>query len=344
MPRFGDRLNSLLSVRVRPALGSAVGLSMVVVTVVTFGLVHDSSARVIEALVMVVPVVAAAVLGGQRAAVFVAVVGTLAFGLIIPPFGSPRVELTQDVVALVVFLAVALAVGSVVARRVEALGHLEEQRELLMRSVSHDFRTPLAVISAATSDLMQSPHYDDATRAKLQSIVLDETDRLDRLVANLLDLSRLRSGQLEPHRQAVDVGELVDHVTQRLRRVLVGVDLRVELEPGLPALQADFTQMDQVLTNLLENAVRHSSPTGVVGLTVVTTSSSVRFSVTDEGPGVDPDEAEVIFQPFRSGALPGSSGVGLAICRGIVQAHGGTIRVTGRDGPGAEFVVDLPYR
>ena len=102
--------------------------------------------------------------------------------------------------------------------------------------------------------------------------------------------------------------------------------------------------MDQVLTNLLENAVRHSRPTGVVGLTVVTTSSSVRFSVTDEGPGVDPDEAEVIFQPFRSGALPGSSGVGLAICRGIVQAHGGTIRVTGRDGPGAEFVVDLPYR
>ena len=342
-PRRGSRLNDLLSRPVRPWRGIAVGAVAVAVTVVAFGLVHDGSARVIEALVMVVPVVAGAVLGGQRAALAVALFATAAFSLIIPPFGSPRIELTQDVVALIVFLVVALVVGSVVARRVEALGDLEAQRELLLRSVSHDFRTPLSVISAATSELMQSPDHDEATRRKLQSLVLDEADRLDRLVANLLDLSRMRAGGFEPRRQAVDVGELVDHVTGRLRRVLVNVDLHVDIEPAMPALQADFTQMDQVLTNLLENAVRHSPRDGSVTLAARTTATGVRFSVSDEGPGIDPAEAEMLFEPFRSGAVPGSSGVGLAICRGIVQAHGGRIDVDHDAGPGATLVVELPY-
>lgn len=342
MPRLGARLDALLSIRVRPVLGVLVGVAAIAVTVVSFWLVHDASARVIEALVLIVPVVAAAVLGGQRAAVLVALTATLAFGLIVPPFGTFRVGSAQDVVALGVFLVVALVVGAVVARRVEVLGDLERQRELLLRSVSHDFRTPLSVISAATSDLMQSPDYDDATRHKLQSLVLDEADRLDRLVANLLDLSRMRAGGFEPHRQAVDVGELVDHATRRLRRLLDGVDLRVELEPSLPAIQADFTQMDQVLTNLLENAVRHSPPGGVVRVGAGTTPSTVRISVSDEGPGIDPDDAEVVFEPFRSGAIPGSSGVGLAICRAIVEAHGGRIGVSGDRAAGAELFVELP--
>lgn len=343
MPALGLRLNAMLSVRVRPVLGTAAGLALVVVTVVAFWLVHDSSARVIEALVMVVPVVTAAVVGGQIAAVVVALVATAAFSLIIPPFGSPRVELPQDVVALAVFLLVALAVGSVVARRVEILGQLEAQRELLLRSVSHDFRTPLSIISAATSDLIESPDYDASTQRRLHELVLDESQRLDRLVSNLLDLSRMRSGGLAPNLQAVDVAELIEHSTGRLRRVMSSVVLDVGVEPDLPVVSADFTQLDQVLTNLLENAVRHSPTGGTVRLSAESTHRSVRMVVADDGPGIDRADVDVIFEPFRSGTNPGSSGVGLAICRAIVQAHGGSITVL--DPPaGAAFAVDLPCR
>jgi len=341
MSRVRTRLTSLLTVRVRPVQGTVLGLVGVAIVAVAFGLVHDASLRVIEALVLVVPVIFAALVGGQRASSAVAMSATLAFAFIIPPFGRPDVELTEDLVALGVFLAVALVVGSLVAGRVEALGHLEEQRNLLLRSVSHDFRTPLAVISAATSDLMASPDYDDATRDHLHSLVLDETQRLDRLVANLLDLSRLQSAGFRPTLQSVDIGELVEHVTGRLRRILLSVDLQVEVAAGLPAVPADFTQLDQVLTNLIENAVRHSPPGGIVRLTAASMPRCVQLSVADEGPGVDPASAEQLFEPFRSGSIPGASGVGLAICRAIIDAHGGAIRFA-RPPVGAEVIVELP--
>lgn len=338
-----ERLNVVLAGRIRPVRATLVGSLVAVVVGAFFGIVHEGSARAVEALMLVVPVVGAAVVGGKRAAYAVAVVATLVFTFIIPPFGSPRIEVSQDIAALVVFLAVALVVGALVAARVESLDHIEQQREMLLRSVSHDFRTPLAIISAATSDLMQSPDYDDATRLHLQGMVLDEAGRLDRLVANLLNLSRIRSDGLHPKRQAVDLDELVEYSTSRLRRVFANVELQVDVPPGLPLIQADYTQMDQVLTNLLENAVRHSPPDGVVRLGVLQMHETVRITVSDDGPGIDPAEAEVIFEPFRSGSVPGTTGVGLAICRAIVEAHGGTIEaVTPPDG-GAQFVVTLPY-
>lgn len=338
---LGDRLDALLSHRVRPLAGTLIGLAGVAVVVIAFALVHDSSARVVEALVLVVPVVAAAVIGGQRAATAVAFVATAAFTLMVPPFGTLRIELTQDVVALVVFLAVALVVGAVVARRVEVLGDLEQQREVLLRSVSHDFRTPLAIISAATSDLIESTDYDEATRRRLNGLVLGEAERLDRLVSNLLDLSRMRSGGLTPDLQAVDVAELVTYSTERLRRVLDTVDLHVSIPDDTPSIQADFTQADQVLTNLLENAVRHSPAGGIVRLDVVPTPRTVRITVSDDGPGIPPELVDELFEPFRSGQIPGASGVGLAICRAVVEAHGGSIRV-GSPTTGAELIVELP--
>src|SRR5262249_27771116 len=158
---------------------------------------------------LVVPVVATAIMGGRRPAELVAGVATLMFTLVLPPVGSLRLRFTEDVVALIVFSAVAFTIGGVVARRVETFNRLEQQRAALLRSVSHDLRTPLAAIRAAVSELKTESLYDEAARMHLLEHVGDEAERLDRLVANLLSLARIEGGGLTPHRQSVDVAELV---------------------------------------------------------------------------------------------------------------------------------------
>jgi signal transduction histidine kinase len=120
------------------------------------------------------------------------------------------------------------------------------------------------------------------------------------------------------------------------------VTCTVQVEEGLPAVPADFALIDQVVTNLLENALRHSPHGGTVGLVVSSGRSTVRLDVVDHGPGVAPTDREHIFEPFRSGSPTATSGIGLAICRAVVEAHRGTIRVGDTPGGGATFTVELP--
>jgi len=338
--------------------------------------------RPTPALLLVLPVVAAAVIGGRRAALAVAVVAAGAFNLaFIPPFWTLKVAVVEDAVALGVFVVVAATVGTFVGREAErrraaeqraeetqelydryesvvaererlakestrlaVLEHVDEQRSALLRSVSHDLRTPLATIRAVTSDLRAGTAYDDDTRDELLDLVGDEAERLDRLVANLLDLSRFEAGALQPDRQAVALDELVADRVRRLSRLFRQVRLQIDLPPDLPLLDADYTQLDQVLTNLLENAARHSPPRSTVQVGARHRGTMVEVWVNDEGAGVAPFERDRIFQPFRRGQDSASTGVGLAICRGIVEAHGGTIVAQAAPGGGAQFRFTMPVR
>ena len=291
----------------------------------------------------------------------------------IPPVGSLRVNLPEDTAALVVFLAVAVVAGTLVAReadrrrdaeqraadinqmyveyqrvvaerealaaeaaRVHNLEEIDRQRSMLLRSVSHDLRTPLASIRAVTTDLRDGFAYDERLRNELLDLMADEADRLDRIVANLLSLSRIEAGALLPELVAIDVGDLIESTTLRLSRLFQDHPLRVDVAPDLPLVTADYVQIDQVLTNLLENAARHTPPGTPVIVRARPLDDGVAVSVSDAGPGVDPARAEEIFEPFRSGTTT-TTGVGLAICKAIVDAHGGTIEV--RDSPegGAEL-------
>jgi K+-sensing histidine kinase KdpD len=192
MPGATGRWRSLGTQGLRPGpatLGGAAGVTLVTLAVAPFG---DSIGHATQALLLVLPVVAAAVVGGRRPAQIVAALATLMFTLVLPPVGTLRVRFTEDVVALVVFFAVAFSIGGLVAYRIETFGRLERERAALLRSVSHDLRTPLAAIRAAVSELEDPAHYDAAGRARLLRLVDDEAARLDRLVANRqgLDLAR----------------------------------------------------------------------------------------------------------------------------------------------------------
>jgi len=343
---------------------------------------RDEVSRPTPALLLVLPVVAAAVIGGRAAALAIAVVAAGALNLaFIPPYWTPKIAVVEDAVALVVFVVVAATVGTFVAREAErrraaeqraeetqalydryeavvaererlaeettrlaVLEHVDAQRSALLRSVSHDLRTPLATIRAVTSDLRDGPAYDDATRDELLDLVGDEAERLDRLVANLLDLSRIEAGALQPNRQAVALDELVSDRVRRLSRLFRQVRIQVDLPADLPLLDADYTQLDQVITNLLENAARHSPPRSTVRIGARHCPPMVEVWVADEGAGVAPFEQDRIFQPFRRGQDSASTGVGLAICRAIVEAHGGTIVAQAAPGGGAQFRFTMPVR
>jgi two-component system sensor histidine kinase KdpD len=302
-----------------------------------------------------------------------AVAFNLAF---IPPYWTLKVDLLDDLIALVVFVAVALAVGTLVAlegeRRAQAEARSAEiaelyeqqsalradqqrlasekvaaelvgdQRSALLRSVSHDLRTPLATIRAVTSDLRDGADYDDATRADLLDLVGDEAERLDRLVANLLSLSRIQAGALEPERQAVAVDELLTDRVRKLKRLLRDRRIALDVPFALPLADADYTLVDQVVTNLLENAVRHSPEGSTIRVRARAKDEWIEVSVADQGPGISAEDQDRIFEPFRRGEGSTSSGVGLAICRAIVEAHGGAISARQANGGGAELLFTLP--
>ncbi|MDP9074042.1 MAG: PAS domain-containing sensor histidine kinase [Actinomycetota bacterium] len=366
----------------QPLVG--IGLGLAVVVAITLGLLPFRAhvSRATPALVLVLSVVVAGVFGGRLAAVATAVAGAVAFSLaFIPPVGTLRVAVSDDAVALVVFLAVAITIGTLVALeedrrraaeqraaeieamharnqvleveqqrlrleadRLAVLEQVDAQRSALLRSVSHDLRTPLASIRAVASDLRDGAPHAASIQDELLGLVCDEAERLDRIVANLLSLSRIENGALQPDRQAVALDELLSELSKRLDRVFHDVALEVAVPATLPLVDIDYVQMDQVLTNLLENAARHSPPGSTVTVTAEPAGPMVAVAVSDQGPGIDPSEAEHIFEPFRTAGGSASTGVGLAICKAIVEAHGGMISLDSHPGRGARFCLTVPVR
>lgn len=223
----------------------------------------------------------------------------------------------------------------------EALRRSDELKTALLRSVSHDLRTPLTSVIAAGSAL-GSPTLTGVERAELSEAVVGEGNRLSRLVENLLDLSRLETGRAEPHREEADVAELLEAA-----RESAGLDpglVRIAADPGLPPLHVDAAQLERAFANLLENGVRHGRG-GPVQAQCRRVGSRLLVRVVDRGPGIPVAERERIFEPFHrggNGAEPGGSGLGLAIAKGFVEANGGTIGVESLPHQGTTFVVSLP--
>ena len=234
------------------------------------------------------------------------------------------------------------------ARLAQVDAETNQLRAAMFSSVTHDLRTPLASIKASVTSLLdEAVTYDEPQRRDLLLTVAEETDRLNRLVGNILDLAKIRAGALIPRRSATAVDEVIEAVAARLRRSFqaAGVLLKVSLPSTMPEIAADPLQFDQVVTNLLENALRHSPAAGTVRLHASVIPKAIRVRVSDEGPGIPADEREMVFEAFYRGqAAPESagSGLGLAIVRAIVTAHGGRIWVEETVGSGAAVVFEVP--
>jgi two-component system sensor histidine kinase KdpD len=222
----------------------------------------------------------------------------------------------------------------------------EKLRSLLLSSISHDFRTPLASIIGMASTLLDgaSANLGEERRRSLLRSLLDEAQRLHRLVDNLLDLTRLSSGPVRLKREWAAMDELIGAVLTRYRDALAGRNVTVDVPDNLPLVLCDEVMIGQVLANLVENAQKHA-PGSAIRIAVKLQPGAIAVSVRDEGPGLAPGTEHRVFEKFQRGNDEGAQsgfGLGLTICKAIIEAHGGGIQAHNPPGGGAEFRFTLP--
>ncbi len=229
------------------------------------------------------------------------------------------------------------------------MAETESLRAALLSSVSHDLRTPLvSIIGAATSLVDSDAALGARGRRSLAETIRDEGERLNRYVQNLLDMTRLGYGGLKVAREPVDLREVVGRALRRVDRDLAGHRIVRHLPVSLPEVSGDAVLLEQVVTNILDNAAKYSPPGSTVTLSAEATGDGAALIIADEGPGIPAKDRAQVFDMFfrvRAGdGQPGGTGLGLAIAKGIVDAHGGSIRAEAamKDGGGTRIVVNLP--
>jgi two-component system sensor histidine kinase KdpD len=277
-----------------------------------------------------------------------------------PVFESPWRQLRTSLVLLIlaggVTAALAWYSAANLSRAAErqaaalASAHRAGQvRDEFLASASHELRTPLSHIKGFASSLRQTDvQWDEETRREFLTEIEDETDRLAKMIGDLLDMSRIESGGMDsPVRVPVMVTALVDGGVDRVRALLRGREIDVDLPADLPPVLADAGLIERVIGNLVENAAKYAPPDRPIRVAAVAEDDAIEVRVEDEGPGIPPEYLEQVFDKFFrvKGAgrspIPGT-GLGLAICRAIIQTHGGRIWAENRSSGGARFIVRLP--
>jgi K+-sensing histidine kinase KdpD len=315
-------------------------------------------------MVFLLAVVFAAALFGIWPALAASGLSFLAYDFFfIEPFYTLSVAQPEEVLALFIFLAIAMLTSALAGRakdaaaraarlgeeivQARAAAETERVRNILLASISHDFRTPLAsVLGAATSLIEYGPRLPDAERRDLLAQIRDEAEHLDGMVRNLLAMTRVEAGALEINRDWVDVRELLYRAVALAKRRGAAPTFEVAADPGLPLIAADPNLLDQALANVLGNAMRYAGRAAHIALEGRLENGEVVLSVTDDGPGIPADVLPRVFEKFaraRSGGGAGE-GLGLAIAKGIAEAHGGSIAAESpvRHGRGTRIMMRLP--
>jgi two-component system sensor histidine kinase KdpD len=232
------------------------------------------------------------------------------------------------------------------ARQAELLQATEKLQTALLNSISHDLRTPLVAITGALSALEEDDGFlNEATRRSLVENARSEADRLNRLVGNLLNMTRIEAGALKLACEPCDISDLIGSALEIVESRLSGRSVAVTLSPDLPLVSLDFVLMVQVLVNLLDNAIKYSPVNQGIEVYAFPEGDKVQIEIADRGTGIPPDDLERVFDKFYRVQRPGNisgTGLGLSICKGIVEAHGGVIRAENRPGGGVRILIRLP--
>lgn len=273
-------------------------------------------------------------------------VGTL---VLAQPFevARPEEDRLLSAVALQLGAAIDRAALRIAANEAEILRRTDELRTALLNAVSHDLRTPLASIMAAAGSLRQTDvEWTDEERQEFAEDIEHEAQRLGRIVNNLLDLSRIDAGALKPDRAWHDLGALVEDAVERLSPYTGRHHVLVQVADDLPPILLDAVEIDQVISNLIENAAKYAPAGSEIDVAVRRRPGEVEVEVADRGPGLPAEILNKVFDSFvrveTAGPRPRGLGIGLTVARGLIDAHGGRIWAENRPGGGSRFVFTLP--
>lgn len=329
------------------------GLSVVVVGLATgtgAGLARNFAlSEVIMGYLLGIMVVS--VYGGRGPALVAATLSVASFDYcFVPPYYTFRVADLRFVFTFAVMFITGMLISGLrnqVNRQAERALRAEREalRSALLSSISHDLRTPLCAITGAASTLLDDEHpLPKGSQRELLTTIYNESDHLNRLVRNLLDMTRLEAGGLLLKKEWTPLEEVIGSALDRLDKHLVGHPVRVALPGDLPLLPIDGLLIEQLFYNLLENAARHTPPGTTIEIAARAEPRSIVVTVSDNGPGLTPGSEARVFEKFFRGPRSSRDGVGLglAISRGIVEAHEGSIRARNRPGGGAVFEFVLP--
>jgi two-component system sensor histidine kinase KdpD len=232
------------------------------------------------------------------------------------------------------------------ARRADVLQAAEKLQTALLNSISHDLRTPLVSITGALSSLDdERPRLTDPEQRNLIQAARAEADRLNRLVGNLLNMTRLEAGGIRVHLEPCDVQDVIGAALEQLGERLEGRPVNVDVPEDLPLVPLDFGLIVQAMVNVLDNAVKYSPPGQPIEVWARIAHYQLQISVADRGIGIPPEDLERVFDKFYRVQRPhnvSGTGLGLAICKGIVQAHRGAIQAINRPGGGTNIRITLP--
>lgn len=255
---------------------------------------------------------------------------------------------TREAISSLAAIAIERASAVEKLSQAEAARESENLRSALLDSVTHEFRTPLTSIKAAATSLLSDRNLSPEQNRDLLAVIDEETDRLNHLVEEAAEMARLDAGQVELRAQEASIEIPISAALEESRQVLAGHPVEVVVAPQLPLLRMDVERIKAVLQQLLENAGKYSPPGSPVRITAEGKDGAIAVSVSDRGPGIDSFEQSLIFDKFYRGRGHRSTiqgtGMGLAIAKAIVEAHGGTINVTSQLGQGSVFSFALPVR
>jgi two-component system sensor histidine kinase KdpD len=232
--------------------------------------------------------------------------------------------------------------------RAKLAAEADRLRSALLTSISHDLKTPLAGILGAAGTLGDySKSLRETDRAELISTIIDEAERLNRFIANLLDMTRIESGATEPNASLHYVGDIVGSALRRATKILAQHETEIDIPADLPMLKIDPVLFEQVLFNLLDNSAKYAPHGSKIRVQSWSDGAAVHLQVLDEGPGIPPADLERVFDTFyrvrKTDHVLAGTGLGLSICRGFIEAMGGTISAENRtDRSGSVFTIRMP--
>jgi two-component system sensor histidine kinase KdpD len=294
-------------------------------------------------------VVIAAIRWGQGPAIVTSILSVLTFDFfLVPPYLTLSVADLQYIFTFIAFLVVGVVISTLASKTREQV--IQRQKEklqtALLNSISHDLRTPLSSVTGSLSALLDDDAgLDDATRKELLETAFTESDRLNQLVGNLLDMTRMEAGALQINRKACELRDVLGVTLEQLKENISARNIRIDIPKDFPEISVDFLFMMKVFFNIIDNALKYSPVDTPIDIKATAFKDKVRIEVKDRGIGIPQGDLKRVFEKFYRVERPQQirgTGLGLSICKGIIEAHGGEITAENNPDRGTTFIITIP--